>query len=853
MSAMQEDVWISSSCSICFSFCPIRVHRVNGVVTKIEGNPDDPVTNGRICARGLSGMMLLYDPNRVNTPLKRTNPEKGIGIDPKWVPISWDEAIETIVAKLKKIQAEDPKKLLVSGSVAIMDATNLLFSFGLAFGSPNTWVGGAGNHCGNGKHLIGGLTHAAWSAQPDPNYCNYFLNFGVPTGTGAYYGVTAMVQRMADARDRGMKHVCIDPWLGMPAENADEWIPIRPGTDAALALAMVNLLLNEYGIYDIENLKGHTNAPYLVKSDGHYLRDSDDKPLMWDSVDGRAKPYDAEFKDFALEGEYTIEGVTVRPAFALLKQHVRKYTPEMAAQITDIPPSTIRRLAREFGEAAQVGNTIVIEGKEFPYRPVTVAYFKGPQAHRHSTLICMAFELLGAIVGAHGPGGFIGMNARSLGHPETGFPQWSPKEGPDGLLATGRWMAGTPPWPSAEPQKPNDVGLGQLITTCVVSSIAPMVMLDPGKYGLHYKPEMHIQMGTNYIMCLADPEKIAEAFKDVFTVDINIFLDESAEIADIVLPDASYLERLSIYADWMSSGSPVDYWSYCIRQPVVKPIYERRPANQVLLEIAEKVGLLPDMYTLMNVIFEFREPHNLDPQKKYSWEEIVDRRYKSWFGEKYGLEWFKKNGVLSWPKKAEEVYWHPFVKTRVPVYFEHFLTLKEQIESIREETALFEELDLGDYQPFPDWKPCPSHEEKRTDFDLFAIYFRVPYHSFTFTTENPWLDEVARTDPNAYFININAETANRKGIKEGDWVEMESAATGQKVRAQAKLGEGIHPEVVAVGGYGGHWVKTLPIASQPGKGVAFNWLLRQSFEYMDTMSLNQDLCVKVKLTKVVGP
>ena len=63
----------------------------------------------------------------------------------------------------------------------------------------------------------------------------------------------------------------------------------------------------------------------------------------------------------------------------------------------------------------------------------------------------------------------------------------------------------------------------------------------------------------------------------------------------------------------------------------------------------------------------------------------------------------------------------------------------------------------------------------------------------------------------------------------------------------------LHPEVVAVGGYGGHWAKTLPIASQPGKGVAFNWLLRQSFEYLDTISFNQDLCVKVKLTKVAGP
>ena len=109
---VKEDVWIKSTCNICFSNCAIRVHRVDGVVVKIEGNPDCPTSRGGICPRGASGIMLLYDPNRVNVPLKRTNPEKGIGVDPKWVEISWDEALDTITEKLKKIKADDPRKLL---------------------------------------------------------------------------------------------------------------------------------------------------------------------------------------------------------------------------------------------------------------------------------------------------------------------------------------------------------------------------------------------------------------------------------------------------------------------------------------------------------------------------------------------------------------------------------------------------------------------------------------------------------------------------------------------------------------------------------------------------------------------
>jgi molybdopterin-containing oxidoreductase family molybdopterin binding subunit len=89
----KEDVWIPSACSMCYSNCGIIAHRVNGTVVKIEGNPNNPVAGGRICAKGMSSIMTLYDPNRVNYPLKRTNPQKGIGVDPQWQRISWEEAL----------------------------------------------------------------------------------------------------------------------------------------------------------------------------------------------------------------------------------------------------------------------------------------------------------------------------------------------------------------------------------------------------------------------------------------------------------------------------------------------------------------------------------------------------------------------------------------------------------------------------------------------------------------------------------------------------------------------------------------------------------------------------------------
>jgi len=127
-----------------------------------------------------------------------------------------------------------------------------------------------------------------------------------------------------------------------------------PGTDAALMLAMINVLLNQLGIYDAGFIKRHTNGPYLVRKDGYYLR-TDGKPLVWDAGEGKAKPYDAEVQDYALEGDFQVDGTECRPAFQLLREHVTMYTPEMAAEITTIPAATIRRLAEEFGREARIG------------------------------------------------------------------------------------------------------------------------------------------------------------------------------------------------------------------------------------------------------------------------------------------------------------------------------------------------------------------------------------------------------------------------------------------------------------------------------------------------------------------
>ncbi|MDR7539995.1 MAG: molybdopterin-dependent oxidoreductase [Armatimonadota bacterium] len=853
-SVPKEDRWVATTCGLCYSVCAIKAHVVDGVVVKIEGNPDSGTNRGRICARGQSGIMQLYDPARVNVPLKRTNPRKGIGVDPGWVEISWDEALDLVAERLRRLRADDPRKMILTGTVTAQDELTLGRIFTAAFGTPNSWNAGAGNHCGNAEHLLGAVMHAAWAKQPDPNYCTYLLNFGCAAGFGSYYAVPAMAQRIAEARARGMRHVCIDPFLSPAAEKADEWIPIRPGTDGALAMAMLNLLLNEYGLYDREHLAWRTNAPYLVGPDGRFIRDPRSrKPLVLDEADGEARPFDApEVRAPALEGSFEVLGARARPALELLRDQVRPWSPERAEQLTTVPAATIRRLAREFGEAARIGSTIQLEGKTLPYRPVAVMYFKGAQGHRAALPSSLAIELLAEVVGASNvPGGVLSMNARSLGSPETGLPAWTPATDEDGMLLAGAWANPFPPYPPREVRVGETADLRSLFPTCPGSSgLVTYALRHPQQFGVPYRVEVNLHLGANFVMTAVDPNAVVEAFKDMFQVSFSLFLDESTELADVVLPVASYLERLGS-TDWLASNTPVDEWSYHLRQPVVPPAGQRRLATEVLLELVERLDMREEFYAVFNAVWQLGEPYPLDPSRAYTWEEIMDRVYRNRFGARYGLDWFREHGVLKWPKKVEEVYWLPFNKARVPIYQEWLLRVGEQVKQALRELQL--EADTSGFTALPNWAPCRAHLDGHDGHDLLAIYYKVPLQTFSGTYDNPWLAELSEINPFVYRAALNAETARRKGIADGDWIRITSATTGQSVRLRAAVTQGIHPEVVAIAGAGGHWSKRLPIAAQPEKGALFEWLMPASLDNVDLPTLTQDQCVRVRVEREGGP
>ncbi len=844
--AVKDDVWIHSACDMCFNPCGIMVHRVDGVVTKIEGDPDSPHNWGKVCAKGHAAIMSLYDPSRVTKPLKRTNPKKGIGVDPKWMEITWDEALTTIAERLKKIRNDNPKKLLI----ATFDTPELIYlhAWASAFGTPNaSWIP-ANYYCGAALHQMSYVTNASFHSELDLDHCNYCILIGNQMGFQVGLNPNLMTQKMADARMRGMKLVVIDPRCSPAAAKADEWIPIRPGTDGALSLSMLNVLLNELEIYDVEFLKKRSNAPYLVDPDGYYIREPNTKkPLVWDTADGKAKTYDADLKDPAIEGTYEIGGVACHPAFRLLRDHVKKYTPEMASEITSIPAETIRRIAKEFGQAASIGSKIVIDGVELPYRPVAINSYKGAFTHKHGAHAALSTQLLNLVLGAiYVPGGHRGVNPVG--------PFWAPKESPDGTITPADYILhGRGPYDflDFENAPPQDMNLKELFPTAHLSCCAvQMVLLEPERFKLSYQPEMLIQGRVNMVMSMVVPEQTAEALRRIpFMASFATVIGETEEFADIVLPDLHQLERLDIFPNMVqlavtpSSG----YWYWGIRQPVVRPVGEARHWMEVLLELADRSGFTADLNQMLNMEMDLKGPQKLDPSRRYAREEILDRRATSMLGAQYGLEWFKEHGYHKVKRTVEETYPGPFLKPKIPVYFEHFKKAGNFVDGIAGQMGIT--WDTSDYTALMDWNPCPAYEEKSPEFDLYAVNYKTPFHTFTHTGQNPWLNEIAERHPSAYKVEINAETAEKKGIKNGDMVWIETKE-GHRVKGKVKVTECVHPEVVAIGGCFGHWARGKPVAK--GKGIHFNSLLALTQERVDMVSAAVDTCVKVRVYKT-GP
>jgi molybdopterin-containing oxidoreductase family molybdopterin binding subunit len=368
-------------------------------------------------------------------------------------------------------------------------------------------------------------------------------------------------------------------------------------------------------------------------------------------------------------------------------------------------------------------------------------------------------------------------------------------------------------------------------------------------FGVDYRCEMLLNFGSNLLMSIGDRDSVAESLKEYdFIVSIDIFRTETSDFADIVLPDSGYLSCVDSRSNFpfiFSHPAGMGEWCWPIRQPVVEPVGEQRPFADILIEMADRAGFRADLNAAFNTYLDLQPPYRLKGDTPYTYEEMSDLELKDKFGEDKGMEWFKKEGVIKWPKKPEEVYWRHFVDVRVPIYWEWMTGLKEDINAITEPRGM--KMQDEYYEPLPSFLPCVSHECEKEGFELYTFYYRDIIHTNSYTMENAWLDEAAQMDPFSYNMAINTATAKRMGLETGDEVEVE-ASTGHKVTGRLRLTEAIHPEGLGVAALCGHWGDGMPVAK--GKGVFYNGLLALDWAHASPVNFNLDLCAKVKLTKI---
>ena len=811
--APQEDVLIPSTDVMCVNFCSIRVRRVNGVIRAIYGNPAGPQNKGHLCPKGISGLFDTYNPYRVKKPLKRTNPDKDPAADPQWVEISYEEAFEEIVKRLRKILKEDPRKLIwhhAHGKYLIRDKFPKAFC--KAFGTPN--VVHRTTVCEAARHVADEITWGYHGILPDLDHCRYFLNMG-SNPMEAEQWARWLDRKIIENKERGMKYVVVEPRLSNTAAKAHEWIPIRPGTDVCFLLAMAReLIVNGY--VDRDFLITYTNAPFLVGEDGKFVRKGD-KPLIWDRKSNTARPYEGEVEP-ALEGSYVVDGKRVRTAFEVFKESLKEVTPEYAEKVTGVPAETIRRVAKEFGEAAHIGATVVKDGHVLRYRPVAIHTFRGLAAHEYGVQNWRAAHVVMMLVGAQDAVGGLHL------HKAYKKPKYFK--------------------PSKCEYPPQRVDLQESVyfphATHNVAQQVALTLLDPEAYGLPYRPEMMISYATNRPMSTSEVKKQFEGYKNIFHVSIATFLTEFSNMADIVLPDKTYLEAYH----WSPTRWNLEYKHVAIRQPIVNVYNLPYDAFDYLMIFAERLGILDKYIANINKIWKT----DLKPGRRYSSEEMLEAIARA---KGTSLEYLKKHGFKAKKLSVKDVYLKGVEakfkgpgKPKMNFYAEQLVWTAEKIRKTvrkhRIRNIRTDDLEIV-YSPLPLKEhafPTPHLEARGYPFYL-CTYKRM-YFNQTANAAVPLLREIAH-DADENFVLIHRSTAENLGIKDGDWVFVGSRVG--KIKIRARLTEGIRPDTVAISYHYGHVSSGLPEYTR--KGANPNFILELHPDRISGMNSFNDTRVKI--------
>ena len=775
---------LPTSCLQCVAICGVMAFRdgsfEQGRIAKIEGNPYSPNNRGMTCAKAQAGINGVYDPDRVLHPVRRVG-KRGEG---KWRRVTWDAALDEIAGKMKEC-LDDGKP------------EEIMLHYGRSRIKP--WVGQFWTNA-IGTKTIGNHTSicevAKWTGQElvfakhfdvnDAENTNFILNFGC-NPFEAHTSHSYFAQRIVDAVvDRKVPLVTFDVRASNTASRSTEWHPIRPGTDAAVILAMCNVILG------------------------------------------------AGLQDSAFINSWTTTTVDE------LKKHVAPFTPEFAEKESGVPAAEIRRLALAYAKA----------------KPGTCLTYRGFVGHYNGTYNETAAKMLDAICGYIGVKG--GTNPKSGGKWEDPFKGIAKKVG------------------AAKPKKLKIVdGENVVLPTHHVNHRVP----DMIKEGSHGRPRVYFIYTYNPAYVHGDVQNTKDVMSDEalmpFIVASDVALSESASLADLVIPDSTYLER------W-TSESPQSY-SFTkfiqIRQPVTRPLGEARDVQQVWLDLAKRLGgkiaqLLPyqkveeyyraavaatakkyppldvegeplkgdpfDYICKYGFIYQSTAPSHAghlkevkpgegavvdsatgavwDPHKAHVSDADVAAKgyagskyaYKGYVGQKIGdkvVAGFKPDKIN---KSGRIELKSEFLRPGTPTgdrLQKIFAAQLGPTMAIPRFAYLAEHLQSG----LPTYIPVPEHLQ-RQDGELIMTSFKVNVQIHSRSQNCKWLTELYHDNP----AWINSATAATLGLKNGDRIRITyvdktypersyAAPKRQSIETTARVTELVHPDVVAVSYHCGHW------------------------------------------------
>ena len=643
------DSVVKSHCRMCHGGCGVLVYVKGGKIAKIAGDPDCPINHGTLCSKGIGASQLVNHPDRLTYPVRRVG-SKGSG---KWERISWDEALDAIAEKILNYKESFGAESIVMGYGTGRENEAVIYRFANLLGSPNTLT--AGHFCYGPRiatTIITCGTNPIVDYENNPRCIMVWGNNLVISNPDCYKG-----EPFSTALDAGAKLIAVDPRVTRIAARADIWLPLRPGTDTALALGMCNVIVQEE-LYDKEFVENYVHG--------------------WDAFVRR----------------------------------VNEYPLKKVEEITWVPREKIQEAARLFAttKPAAIQWGVAIE------QQVNCA--------DNNRALLALMGITGNIDVQGGQMLFSSPKIRNVG--QFGAHKMLSREQAEKRLGGDRFrLAGN------------------------FAIINPKCVWDAILEEEPYPVKMLFFISSNPVLTRGNAREVYRALEAVeFMAVADFFMTPTAELADIVLPAATWLEMDYIGDFWKRHG-------YILPRRKVVQIGECRSDHEMLNDLAHRVGQGEHWWDT----FEGGLDHILEPMG-VTWKDFEKMDYI--------------RGDVNYRKYKEKGFSTPTGK------FELYSTLLEK----------------WGYDPLPQFREPPEGPNSSPE-----IYKEYPYILITgrrqpgfFHTENrqlPWLRELHK-DP---VVEIHPETAEKEGIGEGDWVIIESPRG--KVRQRARLFAGMDPRIVS--------------------------------------------------------